>query len=77
MQKVSGRPNIFITSSKRHSSLSNKFYYRNKTLQADRFSRFVHKWFASRTKRNRGISIFHWYLLSCSWFTTEETSQSI
>jgi len=49
MQKYSGRPNVFITSSKSHSSLSNKFYFRNQKLQTERFSRLFHKWFTSRT----------------------------
>jgi len=72
MQKCSGRPNVFITSSKSHSSLSNKFYFRNQKLQAERFSRLFHKWFTPRTKCKRGRYIFHWYLLSYLWFATEK-----
>ena len=33
MEKFSGRSNVFI--SKRQSSLSNNFYYRNQMLQAE------------------------------------------
>ena len=40
MEKVSGRSNVFIIS-KRQSSLSNKFYDRNQTLQAEVISDIV------------------------------------
>jgi len=41
LKKLSGRSNVFIIS-KRHSSLSNKFYDRNQTLQAEAISNIVH-----------------------------------
>jgi len=40
LKKLSGRSNVFIIS-KRHSSLSNKFYDRNQTLQAEAISNIV------------------------------------
>jgi len=40
LEKVSGRSNVFIIS-KRQSSLSNKFYDRNQTLQAEVISDIV------------------------------------
>jgi len=35
LKKISGRPNVFIISSERQFSLSNKLYYRKQMLQAD------------------------------------------
>ena len=40
LEKVSGRSNVFIIS-KRQSSLNNKFYGRNETLQAEAISSIV------------------------------------
>jgi len=40
LEKLSGRFNVFIIS-KRQSSLSNKFYNRNRTLQAEAISNIV------------------------------------
>jgi len=40
LEKLSGRSNVF-TISKRQSSLSNKFYDRNKTLQTEAISDIV------------------------------------
>ena len=76
MQKVSGWPNFFITSSKSNSWISNQFHYRNQTLPAGRFSRLFHKWFTTKSKSNCGMYIFHWYLLSYLWFATEKASQT-
>ena len=77
MEKVSGRSNVFIIS-KRQSSLSNKFYDRSQTLQAEAIYYIVRidwpDWLvlyhssqhliASATKCKRGIHMFHWMLVA-------------
>ena len=75
LEKSSGRSNVFIIS-KYQSSLSNKFYDKNQTLQAEAISNTVRidcgqfcsnssLWLiTSAIKCNRGIYMFHWMLVA-------------